>query len=90
MTVKFVSYDLKKPGQDYESLIIAINAYNCCKINKSDWLISTSDDCVEVRDYLKQFIDTNDTLFVAELSGKSGWWASYNLDKNTVNWLNSL
>lgn len=90
MSIKFVSYDLKKPGQDYESLIDAIKAYSSyCKINKSDWLINTSDSCKTIRDYLKKFIDTNDILFVAELSEKSGWWASYNLRDGAVKWLSS-
>lgn len=36
-----------------------------------------------------KLIDTNDTLFVAELSDNPGWWASYNLRDGAVKWLNS-
>lgn len=90
MSIKIVSYDLREPDQNYDNLIEAIKSYkNYCKINKSDWLILTSDKCSDIRDYLKKFIDSNDTLFVAELSDKSGWWASYNLRKGAVDWLNS-
>lgn len=89
MSVKIISYDLRKPGQNYEDLIVAINNYDCCKINKSDWLIRTYASCKVVRDELMEYIDSNDTLFVAELSNKPGWWASFGLDKNAVNWLNS-
>ncbi len=91
MSIKMISYDLRKPDQNYDALIDAIKSYGTyCKINKSDWLVQTSDKCSDIRDYLKKFIDSNDTLFVAELSDKSGWWASYNLRKEAVEWLNSL
>ncbi len=90
MTIKVISYDLHEPGQNYDNLIDAIKSYGSyCKINESDWLISTADSCSNIRDFLKQFIDTNDTLFVAELSSNTGWWASYNLRKGAVEWLNS-
>lgn len=90
MSIKFVSYDLHKPGQDYSSLIKAIKAYPTkTQINKSDWILYTSDSCKTIRDNLKKYIDSNDTLFVAELSEKPGWWASYNLNKSAVAWLNA-
>ncbi|MBQ7450742.1 CRISPR-associated protein Cas2 [bacterium] len=90
MSIKIISYDLHRPEQNYSELIKAINNYDCCKINKSDWLVRTYVSCKIVRDDLKKYIDYNDTLFVAELSEKSGWWASYDLDKKAVNWLNNL
>lgn len=90
MTIKMISYDLHRPGQNYDNLIEAIRSYKAyCKINESDWLISTSDSCSNIRDFLKKFIDSNDTLFVAELSNAPGWWASYNLRESAVQWLNS-
>lgn len=89
MSHKIISYDLRKPEQNYEGLIAAIQSYTYCKINKSDWLIYTADSCSNIRDYLKNFIDSNDTLFVAELSDNPGWWASYNLRDGAVKWLNS-
>lgn len=90
MTIKIISYDLRKPEQDYESLIDAIKSYRAyCKINKSDWLISTADSCRSIRDYLKKFIDSNDTLFVAELSQNAGWWSTFGLRQAAVDWLNS-
>ena len=86
MSLKFISYDLNEPGQEYETLIDEIKSYGTyCKINKSDWLVNTSDSCGNIRDYLKKFIDTNDTLFVAELTGA---WGSWNLRQKAVDWLN--
>lgn len=91
MSIKMISYDLRKPDQNYPDLIAAIKAYKVyCKINKSDWLVSTADSCSEIRNNLKKYVDSNDTLFVTELSHCSGWWASYNLRDNAVEWLNSL
>lgn len=86
MTMKMISYDLRKPEQDYAGLIEAIKNYkNYCKINKSDWIIKTSDSCSEIRDNLNKYLDKDDTLFVCELSGK---WASWNLRQATIDWLN--
>lgn len=50
MSIKIISYDLHKPGQNYDNLIDAIKSYNgYCKINESDWLISTADSCSNIR-----------------------------------------
>lgn len=88
MTIKMISYDLHKPGQDYNELISAIENYKAyTKINKSDWLIYTTDSCTQIRDNLKKYIDSNDTLFVVELSENPGWWASFNLREGAVKWL---
>ena len=82
--LKIISYDLRKPEQNYEDLIKAIKTYNCRKINKSDWVIWTSSSCKEVRDYLQKYIDNNDTLFVAKLDKE---WSSYGLNSETTEWL---
>lgn len=69
-----ITYDLCKPGQNYEGLIKAIKNYNCCRIAESAWVITGANSSVEIRDYLKTKIDKNDKLFVARLTGEAAWY----------------
>jgi hypothetical protein len=71
---KLITYDLITPGKDYEKLWAAIKSYSSwCKVTESCYIISSSSTCTQIRDYLKQFIDNNDRLFVANLTGETAW-----------------
>jgi hypothetical protein len=69
----WVSYDLDKPGQDYTDLIKAIRTIGGVRILFSDWLIKGSFTAVQLRDHLAQFLDANDRILVAELTGVAAW-----------------
>ncbi len=71
---KLITYDLCTPGKDYSGLISAIKSYPLwCKVTESCWIISTPKTCVQVRDHLNLYIDVNDRLFVASLTGEAAW-----------------
>lgn len=79
-----INYDLINPGQNYDDLIAAIKAYGTwAKISRSCWAIKTSQTAVEIRDTLKNHLDSNDILFVCDFDN----WASYNLSKEVTDWL---
>lgn len=78
-----INYDLHAPEQNYEELIKAIKKYDHVKICRSCWAVETTKTAVQIRDELKQCIDSNDVLFVCGL----GTWASRNL-KEAADWLN--
>jgi len=88
MSIYTISYDLSNPGRDYESLSNAIKSYgNWWHQSGSVWLISS--DTVSssvIRDYLKGFIDRNDKLFVAKLSGE---WAAIGFTQEEYDWMNN-
>lgn len=69
-----VSYDLRQPGADYSSLTNALRELGAKKVLLSHWVLRSPSSAVQIREYLKQFIDTGDRLFVAQISD----WASYN------------
>lgn len=74
MALFMVGYDLKKPGQDYSSLIAALQTYdNWWHHLDSTWIIQSTHSAVQVRDYLRQFIDSNDELLVASISAPAAW-----------------
>ena len=79
-----VSYDLSKPNRDYDRIINAIDAYNSVRITESCWLINTYNTAVGIRDYLKQFIDSDDKLAVIKLGDD---WATVSINTEAKKWL---
>ena len=69
-----VSYDLRKPGQDYSSLTTALKNLGAKKILQSHWVLRSVRSAEDLREHLKAFIDSNDRLFVDQISD----WASFN------------
>lgn len=75
MSSKIISYDLCTPGRNYDNLYKAIKAYGIwAHIAESTWFIKTDDSCVQVRNTLLSQLDSNDRLFVGELTGNAAWF----------------
>ena len=77
--ILLISYDLKTPDKNYESLYEAIK--NCSTTwwhyLDSMWLIKTSLSPDEVFNKIHESMDQNDYLFITELlGGYSGWLPS--------------
>lgn len=87
MRILSISYDLKAPHRNYESLHDAIKNISgkWAKVTESYWLVKTRLSAAYVRDNLKLKLDSNDVLFVAEVDD----WAAYNLSREVVEWLKS-
>lgn len=78
MSSKIIEYDLRQPGRNYDALYDAIKNYGTwARITESTWFIKTTETCVQVRDKLSKQMDSNDRIFVGELSGTAAW-------KNTI------
>lgn len=73
MAIYCVTYDLKTPGTNYESVHNYLKKFNHCKKLESFWLIDTATDAANIRDDLGKLIDDRDIIFVAELQRH---WAS--------------
>jgi CRISPR/Cas system-associated endoribonuclease Cas2 len=83
MAVYIVTYDLNKPGKNYDPLLTAIRKYTHCHALKSAFFIDTSQEASTIRDNLIQFIDANDSLYVMELRKH---WAA-NREMACTTWL---
>jgi hypothetical protein len=79
-----ITYDLNKPGQDYDSLIDAIKSYDNAYVLKSAWFVKTSRSSSEIYNHLGSFIDKTDRIFIAEITAN---WYCY-LDQTVIDWLN--
>ena len=78
MSTCIISYDLNRPGQNYNPLYEAIKRYdNWWHHLDSTWIIVTPQTAVQVRDNLTQHIDSNDKLLVVK-SGREAAWIGFN------------
>lgn len=83
-----ISYDLKKPGRDYNLLYDAIRSYGIWwHQTDSVWLIVSKDTAINIRSKLIKYIDSNDKLFVVALKRE---WAAVGFNDKEYNWLNSI
>lgn len=74
MASKVITYDLCSPGRNYDDLYNAIKSYGTwAHITESTWFVKTDDSCAQIRDNLLSHIDSNDRLFVGELTGTAAW-----------------
>lgn len=80
-----VSYDLRKPGRNYNELYDAIKSFGSWwHQTESVWFIVSDKEAGDIRDFLMQFIDSDDKLFVIEVKKN---WGGKGFSKNEYNWL---
>ncbi len=75
-----VSYDLLKPGKDYESLWARLRALSAKRVLFSQWMLRGNKSAAELRDDLKRFIDANDRLLVIDITTGAMAWTSLETD----------
>ena len=74
MKAYIITYDLNRPGQDYPALWKEIKSYETYyRLQGSVWIIRASQSAERIRDHLQQYIDQNDSLLIAKLSGEAAW-----------------
>ena len=91
-----VSYELRKPGQNYDTLYDTIKtAPSWCHPMTSHWFIRTNESVQAWSDRLLRVIDKDDSLFVVDITGqpRQGWlsqvawdWLSENEYKKAANY----
>lgn len=70
-----ILYDLCAPNRNYEELYKAIKAFGTWgKITESAWAIVTTWDTAKIRDYLMQYLDKDDRVFVMLSSQDAAWY----------------
>lgn len=75
MTTYIVSYDLRKPRRDYESLFEAIKSEsNWWHHLGSTWVVISTKSAMQLTDKLKATMDDDDKILVAESGGVGAWF----------------
>ncbi len=89
MAVFQITYDLHRPHQQYAELIKAIEETfpTHWHFQLSSWIISSTWNAAQIRDWLGKHIDSDDLLFVARLSGD---WAALGMSDKGGAWINNL
>ena len=87
MAFYVVSYDLHKI-RDYSKIhkgIISLSS-NWCKPLATLYVLESNKPTLQVRDFLTNYLDGDDSLFVVEVKPPFNW-AAKNLDKDVIKWL---
>jgi len=85
MAKYLVTYDLSKPGQNYDDLTEHLKAYGTYSHSlQSVWLIVTDKTAKEVREAAQAYMDANDKVLVVGLTGEASW---RNLRETTSDWI---
>lgn len=67
MATLLISYDLNKPGKDYNDLLKTIKSYAWARLSESSYAIKTDQTPSQTFNKLKPYLDQNDTLYVINL-----------------------
>lgn len=85
MNTYLVTYDLNRPGQNYDNVVTRIKtSNNWAKIATTTFIIVSPQSAVQVRDYLMEVMDANDEIFVGLISAPAAWSG---LNNEVSNWL---
>jgi hypothetical protein len=82
-----ISYDLNKPGKNYDELYEIIkSALSWAHPMESLWFIKSGESVVTWSDKLRAVMDQNDSLFVVDITGqpRQGW-----ISTEVWNWLSN-
>ena len=75
MALYFLSYDLRKPRRNYQPLYDELSDFEAVRVLESLWCFNRVNTSASgLRNYFKQFIDSDDGLCVTEVSD----WATRN------------
>lgn len=83
MSVLLITYDLRKPGQDYKGFYQVIKNYAWARLSESSYAIETDKSPETIYNELRHHMDDNDNLMVITLTSP---WYGYN-GKDVIDWL---
>lgn len=88
MAIFIVSYDLRAPGRNYESLYKALRSVSFAHPLESFWLVEHNGPASLIRDTLKGHLDKNDGVAVIEFTEHADW-AVTGINKPSTDWIQS-
>ncbi len=80
-----VSYDLRKPGRNYDELYDELKSFaNWAHPLESLWVVVSEQSSTQIRDRLWRWLDENDGLLVVKSSNSGAW---IGLSQKVSEWL---
>lgn len=87
MSTYLVSYDLSKPGRNYEDLHEFLRSQaDWAKPLESVWIVKSHLSALEFVNAALEHMDANDHIFVTPFTGAAAW---YNITPDVEEWLQS-
>lgn len=87
MPAYLITYDLNSPGQKHQKLHSFITEhFPYAKLSESSFAVKSKKSSEQVFDLVKGYIDSNDDLFVIQLTRP---YSGYG-EKNVIKWLNDF
>ncbi|SER00306.1 hypothetical protein SAMN05216232_3929 [Virgibacillus subterraneus] len=75
MAVYLITYDLNKPGQDYDNLYETIKSLGAwCHYLDSTWLVDTSYSSNQIGDKLESATDKGDSYLIIKVTNDYQGW----------------
>lgn len=68
-----ISYDLNRPGQDYQSLYNELERLGGRRVLLSVWVLRSNSTPKQLADHLLLYLDRNDRLLVVDGSSGAAW-----------------
>lgn len=84
MSLYLISYDLDKPGQNYDKLIARLKELGAQRCLYSQWFLANTAGHEAVRNDLQRFMDQNDRILVVALKNAAAWYNLMLSDKTVV------
>lgn len=84
MALYFLTYDLRN-SRNYQKIQNELKNFNAVQILESTWCFKRFNTNAEIlRDYFRQFIDSDDGLIVSQIAEINGipQWAAINVNGN--------
>jgi hypothetical protein len=67
MQVILITYDLNKPGQDYQDFHSFIKKHNWARLSESSYAITSAETVSAIMESLRRFMDQNDNVYIITL-----------------------
>ncbi|MCV7346995.1 CRISPR-associated endonuclease Cas2 [Mycolicibacterium rhodesiae] len=84
-TYYVVSYDLSKPGRDYEELHKFLRSHrDWAKVLESVWIVESDLTQLELVNAALKHMDANDHIIVTPYTGVAAW---YNISPEVQKWI---
>lgn len=68
-----ISYDLNRPGQEYQSLYNELERLGGRRVLLSVWVLRSNSTPKQLADHLLRYLDSNDRLLVVDGSSGAAW-----------------
>jgi CRISPR/Cas system-associated endoribonuclease Cas2 len=86
MALLVLSYDVRSKEHDYKKLYELLREWRAVPLQNSVWLVDRQGSASDVRDAVKAYTHSDDSIAVMELSPIADW-ATRNVREEAADWL---